>query len=152
LADSNLIYAQASIIYDDENNDSEEGLIIEIAHYDENEKIIPRHFHRYNPSEKIKKNVVNNDEGYTVEELRVNEKGELSHRIETIYDSKGNRKEHFCYEPNETLYLKDEFVYKFDSIGNWIEQINNHWVTGWGEFKLTPLSITRRKIDYFDRN
>lgn len=139
-------------IFEGENNDSEDGLIIEIAYYDENGKISPEHFYRENPSDKIKNNVINTDEGYTVEELRKNEKGEFSHRIKTVYDLTGNKKEYFCYEPDGTLYLKDEFDYKFDSNGNWIEQIQNHWVIGWGEFKLVPLTITRRKIDYFDKS
>lgn len=137
-------------IYEGDTND-EEDLIIEIAHYDEKEKITPQHFYQFNPSENNRKNIININGGYIVEALRFNEKGEYSHREKTIYDSRGNRKEYFCYEPDGILYLKDEFVYKFDSAGNWIEQIDNHWVTGWGEFKLTPLSITRRKIDYFDK-
>lgn len=136
-------------IYDGENVDEEDS-IIEIAHYDENEKIAPEHFYQCKLPEKIKKNLINND-GYTIEELRINENGELSHRELSIYDSKGNKKEFFCYEPDGTLYLKDEFAYKFDSTGNWIEQINNQWVIGWGEFKLTPLAITRCKIEYYDK-
>jgi hypothetical protein len=137
-------------VYEGNTNDDEDS-IIESAHYDENEKIIPESFHQYDPSEHTKKKIINTDNGYIVEELRFNEKGIFSHRIKTVYDSQGNRKEHFCYEPDGTLYLKDEFVYKFDSTGNWIEQIDNHWVIGWGEFKLTPLSITRRRIEYFDK-
>lgn len=136
-------------VYESEADDHEDS-IIEIAHYDESGKIIPRHFHQYHPSENNRKKIINSDDGYIVEESRFNEKGEYSHRIKTVYDSRGNRKEHFCYDPDGTLNLKDEFVYKFDSAGNWIEQIVHHWVIGWGEFKLTPLSITRRKIDYYD--
>ena len=144
---SHRIY-NGDAIYDGNTNDEEDS-VIETANYDENEKIIPRHYHQVNPSEKVRKNIINTDDGYIVEEFRFNEKGEFSHRISTVYDSRGNRKEYFCYENDGTLYLKDEFVYEFDSIGNWIKQIQNHWVTGWGEFKLTPLSVTRRKIDYY---
>lgn len=148
--DQKKLKLDSHFIFDGENNDSEEGLIIEKVYYDANEKIIPRHSHRNDLSERNKKNLIKNDEGYTIEELRANEKGEFSHRIKTIYDLKGNEKEYFCYESDGTLYLKKEYTYKFDSTGNWIEKIDNHWVTGWGEFKLTPLSITRRKIEYFD--
>lgn len=137
-------------IYEGENNDSEDGLVTEIAHYDENEKISPKHFYRENTSEKKKKNIVNNDEGYTVEEFRNNENRKFIDKVITSYDSKGNIKEFSCFKQDGTLDLKDVYDYKFDSIGNWIEQIQNHWVIGWGEFKLVPLTITRRKIDYFD--
>ena len=138
------------LIYEGDNNDEDEDLIIEMASYDENEKIIPKHFHQNNPSERVKKRVIKNDEGHTIEELKVDEKGEFYCRTQTVYDLKGNPKEYFCYEPDGTLYLKDGFTHKFDSNGNWIEQITNHWVIGWGEFKLIPLTITRRKIEYFD--
>ncbi len=130
-------------LYDNEDN------IVETAHYDENEKVTPHHVYKSNPSQKVRKNTVFSDDGYTIEEFRYDEKNEYTHRKTTSYDSKGNRKEYFCYEPDGTLYLKDEYNYKFDSVGNWIEETKYHWVIGWGEFRLIPLTVTRREIDYY---
>lgn len=130
-------------VYDLEDN------ITEIAYYGENEQINPKRFYKSNPLEKYRKNTLPDGEGYTVEEFRYNEKNEFSHRILTIYDAEGNLKEHLCYESDGTLYLKDEYIYEYDSIGNWIKQIQSHWIIGWGEFRLVPLTVSRRKIDYY---
>lgn len=143
-----------SIYEGDRINDSEahdqENLVVEVAHYDENEKIIPRHSKRYEPFDQIRRNTIEYEDGYAIEEFRANERGEFSLRVKTVHDADGNVKEHFCYEPDGTLYLQDEYVYRYDRHGNWIEQIQKHWVIGWGEFKLTPLSVARRKIEYFE--
>jgi len=130
-------------IYDREDS------FVETAHYDENEKIIPKHVYKSNPSEKVKINTVFNDNGYIVEECRNNENKEFTDKAVTSYDSKGNIKEFSCYKSDGTLSLKDEYSYEYDSVGNWIKQIQYHWVIGWSEFRLIPLTVTRREIDYY---
>ena len=119
-----------------------DGNLIEKVSYDGNGRILPYHVYKADSTRKDRRDMVFNNDGYMIEQFCYNEHNEFSHRIVTVYDSKGNIKEHFCYEPDGTLYIKDEHVYKFDSIGNWIEKIDNHWVTGWGEVKLTPALIS----------
>ena len=123
--------------------------LIERVSYDENEEILPNRIYQADSTRKDRKDIVFNDDGYTLEEFRYNEHDEFYHRISTVYDLKGNRKEYFCYEPDGTLYLKDEFTYEYDLVGNWIKQIQHHWVIGWGEFRLIPLLVIRRSIDYY---
>ncbi len=134
-------------VFEGDNDDKD--FIIEMAHYDENENIIPHHFHKYNQNEKSKKNKVFTANGFTIEEFRNNENKELTDKYITSYDLKGNRTEFSCFDANGKLTLKDEYHYEFDSIRNWTQETQNHWVIGWGEFKLVPLSMTRRKIDYY---
>jgi site-specific DNA-cytosine methylase len=145
------------LVYEGDNNDQDADIasnssIIEVAHYDKDEKINPQHFHKYDSSERIKIETTHNESGRIDQIYAFNDKGEFSHKMTRVYDLNGNNIEHFCYDSDGTLYLKDEYVYKFDLVGNWIEQVDHHWVIGWGEFNLTPLSITRRKIEYFDKN
>lgn len=145
------------LVYEGDNNDQDfdvvsDSSIIEMAHYDKDERINPQNFHKYDPSERVKIDTTQNDSGHTDEIYFFDDKGEYYVKMTRVYDVKDNIREQFCYETDGTLYLKDEYDFKFDSNGNWIEQIQNHWVIGWGEFKLVPLSITRRKIDYFDKN
>jgi hypothetical protein len=130
-------------IYDSEDE------AIETAHYDENGNVVPRHVYKFASPRKIRKNTLPDGDGYAVEESRHDKNDNLIDRTVTVYDSKGNRKEFSCYKRDGTLTLKDEFELEFDSNGNWIKQIQYHWVIGWGEFRLIPLTVMRRKIDYY---
>lgn len=127
--------------------------IDEIAYYDKNEKIIPRQHIVFTESDRrTKKTKSKFKNGYQIETIINKENGEFSHRIVKEYDLNGNCLKHSCYEPYNNLYLQDKYEYEFDNKGNWTKKTQYHWVIGWGEFKLSPLSITRRKIEYFDKN
>jgi hypothetical protein len=138
-----LLKLGSHTIYDSEDE------LIETAHYDENENVSPQHIYKSNPSKKIRKNNLPDNDGYTIEEFRNNERGKFTDRTVTSYDAKGNLKEFSCYNSDGTLTLKDEYEYEFDSVRNWIKKIQYHWVIGWGEFSLIPLTISRRQIDYY---
>lgn len=85
-----------------------------------------------------------------VEIRRYDKNDQLSLRTLTRYDLQGTRKEFSCFEPDGTMYLRDEFEHEYDSTGNWISEVQSHWVIGWGEFRLVPSTTTIRQIEYFD--
>jgi hypothetical protein len=89
------------------------------------------------------------DTGYMDDERQYNDKGELTFRKVTNYDRLGNDLDFSVYEPNGDMSIREEYVYEFDSEGNWTEQFVTRWVVGWGEYRLIPSMVTRRKIDYF---
>jgi hypothetical protein len=92
-----------------------------------------------------------NERGHVLEERRFNEENGLTLRIVTQYDERGNEIEYSTYdhELDGEMYIKQEFKYEFDSVGNWTTQTVFRWVVGWGPFRLIPYTRTRRTIEYF---
>ena len=91
------------------------------------------------------------DDGHIIEERRYSEENSLTLRKVTRYDRSGNKVEYSCYdhELDGEMYIKQEYEYEFDSVGNWTTQTVFRWVVGWGPFRLFPYSRTRRTIEYF---
>jgi hypothetical protein len=125
------------------------GRVIQTMHFDAKGKPIRPVMGTNLPATTAEFTRTQTDVGYMVEERRKSEKKEHRIRIVTNYDHNGNILDYSTYEADGEMYIKQEFEYEFDSVGNWTTQNASRWVVGWGEFRLVPFTVTHRKIEYF---
>lgn len=64
------------------------------------------------------------------------------------YDAKGNVIEETQLDAAGTVKSKKQYTYKFDSVGNWISQTAEEWVTRSGKAALEPTGVTYRTFQY----
>lgn len=98
-----------------------------------------------------KQTMVNNYDanGNHVRELIYKADGSLDKRRIFTYDEKGRLKEKVVYNPDNSLSEKETYVYKIDSVGNWIEKTTSKWVNKSEKVLLDQTIMTTRTITYF---
>lgn len=64
------------------------------------------------------------------------------------YEAKGNVIEETRYDAAGAVKFKKQYTYKFDSVGNWISQMAEEWVTRSGKTVLEPTGVTYRTFQY----
>ena len=64
------------------------------------------------------------------------------------YDSKGTLIEETRFDAAGAIKFKKQYTYKFDSVGNWVSQTAEEWVTRSGKTTLEPTGVTYRTIQY----
>lgn len=67
------------------------------------------------------------------------------------YDAKGVLVEETRYDAAGAIKFKKQYSYKFDSVGNWISQTAEEWVTRSGKLALEPTGVTYRTIQYHSK-
>jgi len=67
------------------------------------------------------------------------------------YDSKGNLAEETRFDAAGAVKFRKQYTYKFDSVGNWISQTAEEWITRSGKPALEPTGVTYRTIQYYSR-
>ncbi len=72
----------------------------------------------------------------------------LDFRTVYRYDAKGNMIEETRFDAAGTVKFKKQYTYKFDSVGNWISQKAEEWVTRSGKPTLEPTGVTYRTFQY----
>jgi len=65
------------------------------------------------------------------------------------YDAKGNVTEETRFDAAGAIKFKKQYTYKFDSVGNWISQTAEEWVTRSGKPALEPTGVTYRTFEYY---
>jgi hypothetical protein len=65
------------------------------------------------------------------------------------YDAKGNVIEETRFDAAGAIKFKKQYTYKFDSVGNWISQTAEEWVTRSGKAVLEPTGVTYRTFQYY---
>lgn len=65
------------------------------------------------------------------------------------YDAKGNLTEETRFDAVGAVKFKKQYTYKFDSVGNWISQAAEEWVTRSGKAVLEPTGVTYRTFQYY---
>lgn len=72
----------------------------------------------------------------------------LDFRTVYRYDAKGNVVEETRFDAAGAIKFKKQYTYKFDSVGNWISQTAEEWVTRSGKAVLEPTGVTYRTFQY----
>lgn len=65
------------------------------------------------------------------------------------YDAKGNVIEETRFDAAGEVKFKKQYSYKFDSVGNWISQTAEEWITRSGKAVLEPTGVTYRTFQYY---
>lgn len=65
------------------------------------------------------------------------------------YDAKGNVIEETRFDAAGAVKFKKQYSYKFDSVGNWISQTAEEWITRSGKTVLEPTGVTYRTFQYY---
>lgn len=65
------------------------------------------------------------------------------------YDAKGNVIEETRFDAAGAVKFKKQYSYKFDSVGNWISQTAEEWITRSGKAVLEPTGVTYRTFQYY---
>ncbi|MBI3802385.1 MAG: hypothetical protein HY282_01305 [Nitrospirae bacterium] len=64
------------------------------------------------------------------------------------YDAKGTLVEETRFDAAGAIRFKKQYTYKFDSVGNWIAQTAEEWITRSDKTTLEPTGVTYRTIAY----
>ena len=72
----------------------------------------------------------------------------LKYKHHYVYYPNGYRSESTSYDGGGVMQSKSNYVYEFDSVGNWIKKTEQRWVYKEGRLETEPSDITNRTITY----